>query len=543
MKVQRALLSVSDKTGIVELARGLEQLGVEIISTGGTAAVLREVGVRVTPLSEITGFPEILGGRVKTLHPAVHGGLLAVRGNPAHENELARHHIRPIDLVAVNLYPFEAALAARSQQSSGADLPAMIEEIDIGGVTLLRAAAKNFAGVAVLSAPEQYEPVLDELRRTSTVSPKTRLRLAQEAFARTSGYDAAIARYVSGQFGAEAFPRHLLMAFEKVEDLRYGENPHQRGALYRQPGVAEPCIATARQLAGKELSYNNIYDLDSALELVRQFADPAAVIVKHGIPCGVGTGATLPRAYLDAREGDPISAFGGIVALNRPVDRATAEALGETFLEAVIAPAFSPDALDALARKKNLRLMEVGPIAPEAPPAGATSAAASGGASGASTGAASHAPALDFRRVRGGLLVQDRDDLDLIERDLRVVTSRQPTEREWEDLRFAWTVCRFVRSNAIVFARDRQVVGVGAGQMNRVEPVRLAARQAGERARGAVMASEAFFPFPDAVQVAAEAGITAVIHPGGSVRDADVLAAAEAARMAMVLTGIRHFRH
>ncbi len=542
MKITRALLSVSDKTGIVELARGLAGLGVEIISTGGTATALRESGVPVTPLSEVTGFPEILGGRVKTLHPAVHGALLAVRDNPGHLAELGRHGIHPIDLVAVTLYPFEAAL------SRGPDLEAMIEEIDIGGVTLLRAAAKNFEGVAVLSAPGQYGTVLDEIRRTGTVSPETRLHLAREAFARTSGYDAAIARYL----GAELFPQQLLLAFEKVQDLRYGENPHQRGAFYREPGVVRPCVATARQLAGKPLSYNNIYDLDAALELVREFAGPAAVIVKHGIPCGVGTGESLHQAYLHAREGDPVSAFGGIAALNQPVDRATADALTETFLEAVIAPAFAEDALAPLARKKNLRLMEVGvltgqggsrssgtPLAqalsswqPHRLRAASRCVAAPGGP-----------PELDLRRVRGGLLVQDRDDLDLVEGDLCVVTSRAPTEREWADLRFAWTVCRYVRSNAVVFARDRQIVGVGAGQMNRVEPVRLAARQAGARARGAVMASEAFFPFPDAVEVAIEAGITAVIHPGGSVRDAEVVAAAEAAGIAMVTTGIRHFRH
>ncbi len=520
MKIQRALLSVSDKTGIVDLGRGLVGLGAEIVSTGGTAAALREAGVPVTPLSEVTGFPEILDGRVKTLHPAVHGGLLAVRDNPVHAAELARHAIRPIDLVAVTLYPFEAALAR------GAGLRAMLDEIDIGGVTLLRAAAKNFESVAVLSAPAQYGMVLDELRRTGTVSRETRRRLAHEAFARTSGYDAAIARYLAGQPGAGPFPERLLLTFEKVQDLRYGENPHQRGAFYREPGVARPCVATARQIAGKPLSYNNIYDLDAALELVRELAGAAAVIVKHGIPCGVGTGETPHRAYLHAREGDPVSAFGGIVALNRPVDRPTADALAETFLEAVIAPAFTGEALDALARKKNLRLMEVGPLTG---PAGAPFPGAP--------------PELDFRRVRGGLLVQDRDELDLVEHDLRIVTSRAPTEREWADLRFAWTVCRFVRSNAIVFARDRQVVGVGAGQMNRVEPVRLAARQAGERARGAAMASEAFFPFPDAVELAIEAGVTAVIHPGGSVRDAEVAAAAEAAGIAMVVTGIRHFRH
>jgi phosphoribosylaminoimidazolecarboxamide formyltransferase/IMP cyclohydrolase len=521
VSVRRALLSVSDKTGIAELARGLAGLGVEIVSTGGTAAALREAGVPVVPLSEVTGFPEILGGRVKTLHPAVHGALLAVRGDPVHEADLARHGIRPIDLVAVTLYPFEAALAR------GAGLPAMLEEIDIGGVALLRAAAKNFERVVVLSAPAQYAAALDEIRRTGTVGREGRLRLAREAFARTSGYDAAIARALSQAAGGDsaAFPQRLVLAYDKAQDLRYGENPHQRGAFYREPGVTEPCAATARQLAGKPLSYNNIYDLDAALELVREFAGPAAVVVKHGIPCGAAVAGSLLEAYLRAREGDPVSAFGGIVALNREVDRPTAGALAETFLEAVVAPAFAPGALAALAGKKNLRLMETGPLgSPDRPEGGP-------------------GPGLDFRRVRGGLLVQDRDAVDLVEDQLRVVTSRAPDEREWADLRFAWTVCRYVRSNAIVLARDRQVVGVGAGQMNRVEPVRIAARQAGERARGAVMASEAFFPFPDAVEAAIEAGVTAVIHPGGSVRDAEIVAAAEAARVAMVVTGIRHFRH
>jgi phosphoribosylaminoimidazolecarboxamide formyltransferase/IMP cyclohydrolase len=513
-KIGRALISVSDKTGVVEFAQGLAELGVELLSTGGTERVLRESGIPVTPLARVTGFPEILGGRVKTLHPAVHGGLLALRGDPAHEADLARHGIRPIDLVAVTLYPFEAALAR------GVGARDLVEEIDIGGVALLRAAAKNFEHVAAVSSPDQYRPVLAEVRETGGLSRATRLRLAREAFFRTSAYDATIARFFERAAGEPVtFPERLVLAFEKVQDLRYGENPHQRGAFYREPGVAEPCVATARQIAGKPLSYNNIYDLDAALELVREFAEPAAVIVKHGIPCGVGTGETAQEAYLRAREGDPVSAFGGIVALNRPVDAPTASALAETFLEAVIAPAFSPDAQGVLARKKNLRLLEVGPL----------DGRASGG--------------VDFRRVRGGVLVQDRDTLDLVEEKVRVVTSRHPTEREWADLRFAWTVCRHVRSNAIVFARDRQVVGVGAGQTNRLEPVRLAARQAGPRAQGAVMASEAFFPFPDAVEEAIRAGITAVIHPGGSVRDAEVIAVAEAAGIAMVTTGVRHFRH
>jgi phosphoribosylaminoimidazolecarboxamide formyltransferase/IMP cyclohydrolase len=382
----------------------------------------------------------------------------------------------------------------------------------------------------------EKKKILDEFIEVTGFHRKHAIR----ALKRTSGYDAAIARYL----GSEPFPHHLLLEFEKVADLRYGENPHQRGAFYREPGFGTPSVATARQLAGKALSYNNIHDLDAALELVREFAEPAAVIVKHAIPCGVGTAPAVRDAYIQARESDPVSAFGGVVAVNRPVDLATAEALSETFLEAVIAPAFAQEALARLARKKNLRLMEVGRL--DETPAPATRRGSPARDLGEVPGAGPGVPPdveLDFHRVRGGVLVQDRDVVDLIEKDLRVVTSRAPTEREWADLRLAWTVCRYVRSNAIVLARARQVVGIGAGQMNRVEPVRIAARQAGPRAQGAVMASEAFFPFPDAVQVAIEAGVTAVIHPGGSVRDPEVIAAAEAAGVAMVLTGIRHFRH
>lgn len=520
MRVERALLSVWDKTGIVEFARGLGRFGVEIVSSGGTGAVLREAGVRVTEIGDVTGFPELLGGRVKTLHPAVHAGILAVRGDAQHAADLNRHGIRPIDLVAVALYPFEATIAG------GADLAQALEQIDIGGVTLLRAAAKNFEHVVVVSRPSQYKEVLADLRSSGTVGRETRERLAREAFARTSGYDAAIARFLAGEESAEgaegtSFPRHLLLAFEKIQDLRYGENAHQRGAFYREPGAAGPSVATARQLAGRPLSYNNIYDLDTALDLAREFADPAAVIVKHATPCGVSIAQTLREAYLRARAADPVSAFGGIVGLNRRVDGPTAEALAETFLEAVIAPGFSEDAIASLARKKNFRLMDVGDGVP----------------------AGSQPAPLDFRRVRDGLLLQDRDAVDLIEDHLRVVTSRAPTDREWADLRFGWKVCRYVRSNAIVLGRDLQIVGVGAGQTNRVESVRLAARQAGERAKGAAMASEAFFPFADGVQEAINAGVTAVIHPGGSVRDAEVIAAAEAAGIAMVTTGIRHFRH
>ena len=542
--IRRALLSVADKTGIVALAGGLVELGCEIISTGGTAGALREAGVPVTALETVTGFPEILGGRVKTLHPAVHGALLAVRADDGHIAELERRGIRPIDLVAVTLYPFEAALAR------GSDERALIEEIDIGGVTLLRAGAKNFQDVVVLSDPAQYAPVLDEIRTTRTVGFDTRRRLAREAFARTTAYDRAIAGWLEAAArgasqsgpaestwagGPEPFPARLSLAFEKIQDLRYGENPHQRGAFYRAAGTGAhrtgaeaappghsggPDLTTARQIAGKELSYNNIYDLDAALELVREFADTAAVVVKHGIPCGVAVAGTVRDAYVRARDGDPVSAFGGIVALNRPVDGAAADAIAETFLEAVIAPAFHEDAVAILARKKAVRLLETGPLGPAGPSAGR-----------------------DWRRVRGGLLVQDRDALDLNEADLKVATRRAPTDREWAALRFAWTVCRHVRSNAIVFARDRQVVGVGAGQPNRVESVRIAGRVAGERGRGASMASEAFFPFADGVEAGAAAGITAVIQPGGSKRDPEVIAAADASGMAMVMTGIRHFRH
>ncbi len=526
MTIKRALLSVADKTGIVGLARGLAALGCEIVSTGGTAAALREAGVPVSPLETLTGFPEILGGRVKTLHPAVHGGLLAVRADKGHTEELARHGIRPIDLVAVTLYPFEAALARGSGE------PALIEEIDIGGVTLLRAAAKNFHDVVVLSDPAQYGRVLEEIGGTRDVSPETRRRLAREAFRRTSAYDRAIGSWLEAAVdsrapaGAGEFPAEISLAFEKIQDLRYGENPHQRGAFYRDRAGgdlrsrAAPSIAAARQIAGKELSYNNIYDLDAALEAVREFGDTAAVVVKHGIPCGVAIAGGVREAYLRAREGDPVSAFGGIVAVNRRVDRAAAEAIGETFLEAVVAPGFDEDAAALLERKKAVRLLETGPLGPAGPQ-----------------------PGVDWRRVRGGLLVQDRDALDLVEADLKVVTSREPTADEWKDLRFAWTVCRHVRSNAIVFARGRCVVGVGAGQPNRVESVRIAGRVAGDRARGACMASEAFFPFADGVEAAAAVGITAVIQPGGSRRDPEVIAAAEAAGIAMVMTGIRHFKH
>ena len=509
MNVKRAVLSVADKTGIVELAAGLAALGVEVISTGGTAAALRAANVPVTALADVTGFPEILDGRVKTLHPAVHGALLAVRGNAAHDRDLARHGIRPIDLVAVTLYPFEAARAR------GADRSAMIEEIDIGGVTLLRAAAKNADGVTVLSDPGQYGPVLEELRRTGAIGDETRRRLAAAAFARTSAYDAAIASYLGG----DAFPDRLVLGFEKVQDCRYGENPHQRGAFYREPGTRGPSVATARQLGGKELSYNNIYDLDAALELVREFDEPAAVVVKHGIPCGVGTGEALRTAYVHAREGDPISAFGGIVACDAPIDAGAAALLQPRFLEVVAAPRFEPAAFESLTKKKNLRLLEFERDLP--------------------------ARLLSSAKVRsalGGVLLEYPDPAAAPD-EWHVVTERRPTREQWRDLLFAFGAVRQVKSNAAVVASNEVTLGVCGGQTNRVAAVELACQRAGAAVRGAVLATDGFFPFADGIEAAARAGIAAVAAPSGSIRDEEVIAAARKAGIALVFTSRRYFLH
>ncbi|MGH2403316.1 MAG: bifunctional phosphoribosylaminoimidazolecarboxamide formyltransferase/IMP cyclohydrolase [bacterium] len=515
--IRRALLSASDKTGLVALAQALAAAGAELVSTGGTAKALREAGLQVRPLDLVTGFPEVLDGRVKTLHPAVHAGLLA-RDTPGDQGELKRLGITPIDLVAVTLYKFEEAAA------SGVAMAKAVEQIDIGGVTLLRAAAKNWARVVVLSDPEQYDAVIAVLKEGGVVPDALRLRLATEAFARTAGYEAAIAAYFQraagqGPPGQDVFPDRLTLAFRKQANLRYGENPHQRAALYTSlpAGPASGEVLTAEVLGGRALSYNNIADLEAAWGLVRVLPRPAAAIIKHMNSCGAAVGADVHEAFLRAREGDPVSAFGGVVATNVPIDRAAAESMGERFLEAIIAPGFEPDALSLLSGKKNLRLL--------------------------SAGAPGAAPGLEFRSVRGGLLVQESDAISRDESVWRTATVRAPAPAEWEDLRFAWTVCAHVKSNAIVFAKDGQVVGVGAGQMSRVDSVRLAAAKAGERARGAVAGSDAFFPFPDGVVAAAEAGVTAVIQPGGSVRDEEVIAAANRFGLAMVMTGERHFRH
>jgi phosphoribosylaminoimidazolecarboxamide formyltransferase/IMP cyclohydrolase len=521
-RIARALLSVSDKTGIVELGRELAARAVEILSTGRTAAALREAGIAVIDVADYTGFPEVMGGRLKTLHPKVHGGILGRRGRD--ETVMAEHGIAAIDLVVVNLYPFEQTVA-----TPGCDLATAIENIDIGGPAMLRAAAKNHHDVTVVVDPGDYAALIAEMQAGgNAVSEDSRYSLAVKAFAHTAHYDGAIANYLAGRrVGGERieFPRTLNLQFRKLQDLRYGENPHQRAAFYAETVVPAGCVAASRQLQGKELSYNNIADTDAALDCVWAFAEPACVIVKHTNPCGVAIAATLREAYDRAYRTDPTSAFGGVIALNRLLDRDTAEAIVERqFVEVIAAPEFSAEALAVLARKSDLRAIEVG--VPE--------------------GAARPAP--QMRSVGGGLLVQDGDGPEtVVSLDrLRIVTTRAPTDTEIRDLYFAWRVAKCVRSNAIVFARDGATIGVGAGQMSRVYSTRVAAMKAADEhlaSAGAVMASDAFFPFRDGIDAAAGYGIAAVIQPGGSVRDAEVIAAANEHGMAMVFTGMRHFRH
>ncbi|WP_437900286.1 bifunctional phosphoribosylaminoimidazolecarboxamide formyltransferase/IMP cyclohydrolase [Sorangium sp. So ce124] len=521
--IRRALISVSDKTGLLPLARRLAEKGVEILSTGGTQRALADAGVPVIGVEAYTGSPEVMDGRVKTLHPRVHGGIL-MRG-AIDDEDLARLGGAPIDLVVCNLYPFEATV-----RKPGVTHPEIIENIDIGGPSMVRSAAKNHARVAVVVDPADYDAVLAEIDRQGEVSSATRRRLATKAFAHTAAYDGMVSGYLSslpedGEPNAaqrEAYPRFLTLALERAYPLRYGENPHQSGAFYRERGAAAGSLALAESLGagGKELSFNNLVDVDAAFEAVREFTQPAAVVVKHTNPCGVATGDSLAAAYRTAREADAVSAFGGIVALNREVDRAAAEVLVETFLECVVAPAYAPEAVEVLRTKKNLRLLATGALLP-----------------------ADHRE-LTFKRVGGGLVVQERDASAAGEvRGGRVVTKRAPTEQELEALDLGWRVCKHVKSNAIVLAIPGRTVGIGAGQMSRVESVRIACSKAGERARGSVLASDAFFPFPDNVVLAAEHGITAVAQPGGSVKDAEVIAAADAAGIAMVFTGARHFRH
>ncbi len=515
-RIQRALVSVTDKTAVVELARGLAALGVEIVSTGGTARLLREAGLAVRDVAEITGFPEMLDGRVKTIHPKIAGGILAMREKPEHRRALEDHGILTFDMVVVNLYAFEEA-AARS----GLPVSELIEQIDIGGPTLIRAAAKNWQDVAVLSSPRQYAPVLEEMRATGgEVSRATCWRLAVEAFQRTADYDRAISarlarfEYADGQFRErdDVLPPVLDLRLRRRMTLRYGENPHQSAALYGGAGG----VAGGEQLQGKELSYNNLVDLDAAFQLVREFSRPAAAIIKHTNPCGCAEQSTLAEAYRKAYECDPVSAFGGVLGFNREVDEETAAEIVKTFVEAIVAPGFTPAARATLAAKKNLRLLKVD---------------------------FGWTPEPVLRTISGGMLVQTPDDAALDPATLRVVTERPPTEDELAALEFAWKVVKHVKSNAVVYARAGQVLGVGAGQMSRVDSVRFGALKAVLPLAGSVLASDAFFPFPDGVEEAARHGVTAVIQPGGSVRDQEVIAAANRLGLAMVFTGIRHFRH
>jgi len=514
-KISRALLSVSDKSGIAEFAEGLANLGVEIISTGGTAKLLREKGLKVRDISELTGFPEMLDGRVKTLHPKVHGGLLAIRSNPEHVAAVQEHQIEFIDLVAVNLYPFEKTAA-----KPGVKFEELIENIDIGGPSMIRSAAKNFEDVTVVVDPADYAAVLEEARQNGGVGRETRARLARKGFAKTATYDGFISATLQAR-AEPGLPENLHLNYQKVADLRYGENPHQSAALYRSNAAADRGLAWARQLQGKELSYNNLVDLEAAWRLAQEFSEPVTAIIKHTNPCGIATGPTLAESYVRALSIDPVSAFGSVIAVNQRLDLATAEEIAKMFVEAVIAPGFEPAALERLAGRKNLRLMDM-----------STTAGDEYG--------------WQLRCIGGGVLVQTPDTLAAKPEDWKCVTKRRPTGDEQRSLAFAWRVVKHVKSNAIVYARDGMIVGVGAGQMSRVDSVKLAAMKARDlkhSLEGSVVASDAFFPFPDGVEEAAKAGATAVVEPGGSVRDADVIAAADRLGLAMLFTGVRHFRH
>jgi phosphoribosylaminoimidazolecarboxamide formyltransferase/IMP cyclohydrolase len=552
-KIQRALISLSDKTGAVAFAKGLKDLKIEILSTGGTAKLLKDNGIPVVEVGDYTGQPEILDGRLKTLHPKIHGGILAMRDNPAHLEAMKASGIGPIDLLAVNLYPFEQTVT-----QPGVSLEHAVENIDIGGPTMIRAAAKNWRDVAVLTDPDDYEPVLEEIRKDGEVSRETKFRLAQKVFILTARYDGAIANYLTGGRDGR-WPEAFNYQGRKIQDLRYGENPHQKAAFYRDAGVGatpnygaagadlafapEPCIATAKQLHGKELSYNNIMDLDAALEAAKEFEEPAVVIIKHATPCGVAHvvgahgHAPLREAFINARDCDPLSAFGGIIALNAVVDAETAKEIGRDFYECVIAHGFEKDAFDILASKKNIRLMEL--------PGWKDWKRET-----------RRDPAPHLRRVVGGLLVQDRDLASVNLKEARVVTKRVPTAGEFEALAFAWKVVKHVKSNAIVYAGPSprpspesgegvilRTLGIGGGQVSRVDAAKTGVAKARSSLKEAVMASDAFFPFRDNVDEAAKAGIAAIVQPGGSVKDAEVIQAADEHGIAMVFTGMRHFRH
>jgi phosphoribosylaminoimidazolecarboxamide formyltransferase / IMP cyclohydrolase len=518
-KIKTALISVSDKSGVLDFAKKLALMGVSFISTGGTKKLLAEGGLTVMDISEYTGFPEMMDGRLKTLHPKVHGGLLAVRDNPEHAKKMTEHGMISIDMVVVNLYPFEQTVARADVTLADA-----IENIDIGGPTMLRAAAKNHKYVTVVTDPEDYHPIIKEMEKTGgNISGETNFTLAKKVFVRTAAYDGAISNFLTSLDENDErtrFPESLTLQFNRVYGLRYGENPHQRAAFYRDSVAVPNTLPWARVLQGKELSYNNIMDTDASLDVVREFDEPAVVIVKHANPCGVAVGGkTLAETYKMARQTDPVSAFGGIVALNREVDQDTADSLGETFLEVIAAPGFTPGALDILAAKKNLRLIVV------------------------SADRLADQDTFNLRRVHGGLLVQDWDSVSMSLKDAKVVTKRQPTPEEMRSLEFAWKVTKHVKSNAIVLAKGNMLIGVGAGQMSRVDSVVIARMKAQFPTEGCVLGSDAFFPQPDGIEAAAKAGITAIAQPGGSIKDDEAIKAADSHDIAMVFTGRRHFRH
>jgi phosphoribosylaminoimidazolecarboxamide formyltransferase / IMP cyclohydrolase len=520
-KIQRALISCTNKSGLEELGQFLHKNGVEILSTGGTAKLLRDCNIPVIDVSDFTGSPEILDGRLKTLHPKVHGGILAIRANESHQKQMAANDLKPIDLVIVNLYEFENTIA-----KEGCTLAQAIENIDIGGPTMLRAAAKNYKDVAVVIDPTDYAGLMEEIKTNSTISQDTRFKLAVKVFNQTAKYDTAISSYLNLQSANDnqpVFSEDSSVQISKVQDLRYGENPHQKAALYKEAGATSGII-NAKQWQGKELSFNNILDLESAYQCCREFQDPSCVIVKHLNPCGTATAEKLSEAFLRARSGDPVSCFGGIVALNQKVDKQTALLMAETFFEGIIAPDYDEDALEVFKGKKNLRIMSLSNFD-------------------------NRQGDLDYRRVEGGFLVQDADNECVDLASCEVVTDRKPTEQELKDLNFAWKIVKHVKSNAIVFAKDAQSVGVGAGQMSRVDSVKIAARKAVESFKdesilqGAVMASDAFFPFRDGVDAAAKTGIKAIVQPGGSVRDKEVIEACNENGITMICTKMRHFRH
>ena len=517
-KIKTALISVSDKKGIVEFARFLIENGVEILSTGGTAGLLKENGLSVTMVSDYTGFPEMMNGRVKTLHPKIHGGLLGKRDDENHMNAMKEHGIKQIDMLVVNLYPFEATIAKEDCSFENA-----IENIDIGGPSMVRSAAKNHKDVAVVVSSCHYEKLMQELRDNGfSLSKKTKLFLSQEAFAHTARYDSLISSYLLEKCEPDgpAFPENYHIPLKKIQDLRYGENPHQSAAFYAEARVGNTDITQAQQLQGKELSFNNIIDLDAALKVVLEFKEPASSIIKHTNPCGIGLAENLVEAYKKARETDPASAFGGILGFNKVVDAPIAQEIVATFVEAVIAPDYEKTALEILSKKKNLRLMKLPGMNEK-----------------------TKKDQIDIKRVSGGLLLQSNDAIDLIESQLKVVTEKQPSEDQWAALRFAWKVAKHVKSNAIIFAAKDRTIGIGAGQMSRVDSSKIAIDKARSSIKGSAMASDAFFPFRDAVDVAAEHGITTIIQPGGSIRDDEVIGAANEHKIAMVFTGIRHFKH